>query len=131
MLTVNGNIQFSNALMPIGMIIELPGTTPLLDFDVNLTESITNPTSIGANFRIDTRNTSTYPLFQWNYRQAYGTVGNLMQLIPTSTGPQLGVGVYPKYTIDLGTTGIIQAKNISPSDSTLKTNIQNLKGATT
>ena len=127
-LDVNGNISISNSTNPMGIINENPGTTsPTLDLDVNYVSTGRNPNNIGGNFKIDTRNTSTYPLFQWNYWTA-GFGSNLMLMQLNSSG-QLGIGFTPQYTVDLGTTGLIRAKNISPSDSVLKTNIQNLTGA--
>jgi len=62
-LDVKGNIQISNADIPMGLMTEVGGKTPLLNMSVNFRESNKTTINRGAAFRIDTRNGS--PLFQW------------------------------------------------------------------
>ena len=133
MLTVNGNVRLSNANIPMGLMTECPGTAnPVMDCDVNLISTQNNATYIGADFRIDSRNTSTYPIFQWLYR---GTVASqntsVITLMQLNSSGQLGIGQSPCYTLDLGAQTMRAGKYITASDSTLKTNIQNLTGALT
>ena len=139
-LDVNGNINISNSKIPMGLVTENTGTYyPLLDLDVNCINTNNQHYYSGATFRIDTKNTTADPLFQWLYTP--GLINNyntntilLMQLTtnPNGTFAQLGVGYTPSYTIDAGPYGQVRALNVSvTSDSTLKTNIQNLTGALT
>lgn len=78
-LDVNGNIQISNATVPMGLMTEVGGTTPLLNMSVNFREPNKNTSYIGGAFRIDTRNSSTAPLFQWLARPS-GTDNIIMAL---------------------------------------------------
>jgi hypothetical protein len=84
-LDVNGNIQISTATLPMGLITELGGTTPLLNMSVNFHENKI-PSYLGAAFRIDARSSTTIPLFQWLSRDAGTTIDNtIMSLTPNST----------------------------------------------
>ena len=67
-LDVNGNIQISNSLIPMGLITEVTGGyTPLLNMSLNFREPNKNLQYIGAGFRIDSR--EGFPLFQWLKRE--------------------------------------------------------------
>jgi hypothetical protein len=87
-LDVNGNIQISNATIPMGLMTEVGGTTPILNFSVNFREPNKNNTYRGAAFRIDTRD--TYPLFQWLTRSAGSTTENV-RMVLTEDG-NVGIG---------------------------------------
>jgi hypothetical protein len=78
MLDVNGNIQITNASIPMGLMTEVGGTTPLLNLSVNFREPNKNASYLGAAFRIDTR--SAYPLFNWIERNAGGAENLIMSL---------------------------------------------------
>ena len=96
-LDVNGNIQISNASLPMGLMTEVGGLTPLLDLSVNFREPNKNNTYRGAGLRIDTRNGS--PLFQWISRPA-GSGTETIGMSLTETG-DLSVTGYVK-----GQTGL-------------------------
>ncbi|MFQ6601756.1 hypothetical protein [Flavobacterium sp. C3NV] len=66
-LDVNGNIQISNSSIPMGIITEVGGTTPLMNMSLNFREPNKNLNYIGAGFRIDSRD--NLPLFQWLKRE--------------------------------------------------------------
>ena len=124
-LDVNGNIQISNATLPMGLMTEVGGTTPLLNLSVNFRETNKNSAYIGAAFRIDTRISAGAPLFQWLYVPVgcLGTSCNmtLMQLSPGSTAT----------TATLNVLGIVQANSVTlTSDQRLKTNIHDLDADT-
>ena len=87
-LDVNGNIQISNATIPMGLMTEVGGTTPLLNFSVNFREPNKNNTYRGAAFRIDTRDTQ--PLFQWLTRSAGSTTENVRMVL--TEGGNVGIG---------------------------------------
>ncbi len=130
-LDVNGNIQISNSTIPMGLMTENTGTTtPLLDLDVNLINKNKNTYYSGATFRIDTKNTTSDPLFQWLYTPgAINHDQNIYLLMQLNSSGELGIGQSPYYPLDLGVGTMRAGKYITASDSTLKTNIQNLTGA--
>jgi len=80
----------------------------------------------GFNLTLQTVYTATDGI-DFNLIQNYnGTIYNSLSFFHG----KVGVGyTTPQYTLDLGTTGVIRASNLSPSDSTLKTGIQNLTGS--
>jgi len=131
MLTVNGNMQLSNASIPMGLITEFPGTsTPSLNFDINFREHNKNIGFLGASFRIYSNIPNVGPLFQWLYRPSESTTEYTLMTLNNNGQVGLNIGTAtPAYTLDLSSTGQIRAaKFITASDSTLKTNIQNLSG---
>lgn len=65
-LDVIGDIQISNASIPMGLMTEVGGFTPLLNLSLNFREPNKNNQYKGAAFRIDTRD--GFPIFQWLYR---------------------------------------------------------------
>jgi len=87
-LDVNGDIQISSASIPMGLMSEVGGTTPLLNMNVNFRANNLNLAYRGASFRIDTR--SDYQLFQWLARTAGGGNENLLMSL-TESG-YLGIG---------------------------------------
>jgi len=113
MLDVNGNIQISNSTIPMGLMTELQGTTPLLNFDVNFRESNKNTTYRGAGFRIDTR--TGEPLFQWITRAAgSGTENVEMTLSETGTldlTDLIGTGQRPVYADASGNLVVLSTGN--------------------
>ena len=119
-LDVNGNIQISNASIPMGIITEVGGTTPLLNLDVNFRSAgYNNSQYMGASFRIDTR--STAPLFQWLYVPV-GCSGSsctrtVIQFTPFSSST----------TAIFNVAGIVQSNGQAlTSDRRLKKNIKKL-----
>ncbi|WP_460953722.1 hypothetical protein [Spirosoma litoris] len=90
-LDVNGNIQISNAALPMGLFTELTGTTtPLLNLDINNRAPNANYSDQGVAFRMDLRG-GTNHLFQWLYRAPNNYFGTtLMALMPNGN---LGLGV--------------------------------------
>ena len=90
-LDVNGNVQISNAAIPMGLMTEVGGSSPLLDMSVNFREPNKNIAYIGAGFRIDTRG-GAYPLYQWILRPANGDVPNEKMLMSLGQNGNLGVG---------------------------------------
>ena len=87
-LDVDGNIQISNSSIPMGLMTEVGGTTPLLNLSVNFREPDKNTNYQGAAFRIDTR--SEGPLFQWLKRDA-GSATDVISMVLTNDG-NLGIG---------------------------------------
>eukprot|EP01098_Paradermamoeba_levis_P013383 TRINITY_DN6091_c0_g1_i1.p2 TRINITY_DN6091_c0_g1~~TRINITY_DN6091_c0_g1_i1.p2 ORF type:complete len:268 (-),score=-34.71 TRINITY_DN6091_c0_g1_i1:2155-2958(-) len=90
-LDVNGNIQISNAAIPMGLFTELAGTTtPLLNLDINNRAPNANYSDQGVAFRMDLRGGANH-LFQWLYRAPNNYFGTtLMALMPNGN---LGLGV--------------------------------------
>jgi len=72
------SFAMTSASFPIGVSQELGTTTPLLHLDVNYRHPNKNTTYLGAAFRIDSRNNSGAPLFQWIYRAANSTTENII-----------------------------------------------------
>jgi hypothetical protein len=79
--TAGKSIAMTSATLPIGLSQELGTTTPLLHLDVNFRHPNKNTTYLGAAFRIDSRNNSGAPLFQWIYRPANSTTENIITTI--------------------------------------------------
>ena len=125
-IDVNGNIQISNSSIPMGLMTEVTGTTnPILNLSINFREPNKTSTYLGGAFRIDTRNTSTMPLFQWIVKKAGGSEVTMMEL--NSSG-QLGIGRHPSCALDV--TGVIQMNGVAvTSDARLKENITGMKGS--
>jgi hypothetical protein len=113
-LDVGGNIQISAASIPMGLMTEVEGTTPLLDMDLNFRESNKNTTYPGAAMRIDSRTGS--PIFNWFYRPANNGAETDMMVLTTSG--QLGIG----------TTS--PAAQLDVAGTTRTTNLQMTSGAT-
>jgi Chaperone of endosialidase len=124
-LDVNGNIQISNATIPMGLITEVGGTNPLLNMSVNFRETNKNTSYLGGAFRIDTRNTSTMPMFQWWSRKAGGLEYLLMEL---NSNGQLGIGLHPSYKLDVAGTIRVDG-TLYNSDERIKNNIKSMTGA--
>lgn len=88
-LDVNGNIQISNSLIPMGLMTELGGTdSPLLNMSLNFREYNKNLNFIGGGFRIDSR--IGMPLFQW-IRRSPGTDSEDVLMSLTRDG-KMGIG---------------------------------------
>jgi hypothetical protein len=87
-LDVVGNIQISNASIPMGLMTEVGGTTPLLNLSVNFREPNKNTTFRGGAFRISADPGS--PLFQWLSRSA-GSTAETTPMVLTETG-NVGIG---------------------------------------
>ncbi|NME71412.1 vacuolar protein sorting family 37 protein [Flammeovirga aprica] len=107
-LDVNGDIQLSNASIPLGLTTEVGGTTPLLNFDVNFRASNKNNAYPGATFRIDSR-VDIYPVFQWVFREA-GSTSETFNMVLTKDG-KLGVGTFtPSNKLDVKSS----SNNVDP-----------------
>src|SRR5258708_25735695 len=52
-LDVNGDIQISSASIPMGLMTEVGGTTPLLNLSLNFRGPNLNSTYLGGVFRLD------------------------------------------------------------------------------
>jgi hypothetical protein len=90
-LDVNGNIQISNSLIPMGIITELGGTSsPLLNMSLNFREPNRDTHYIGGGFRIDSR--GDLPLFQWLKRE------------PNSDFEQVFMAIARDGNVGIGTT---------------------------
>lgn len=107
-LDVNGNIQISNSSIPMGLITEVRGTTPLLNMSVNFREPNKNSSYRGAAFRIDSRG-GVYTLFQWLSRSA-GSVDETVIMTLTESG-KLGIGTNNP-THELTVKGTVKAEEL-------------------
>jgi hypothetical protein len=97
-LDVNGNIQISNADIPMGLMTEVGGTTPLLNLSVNFREPNVDPAYRGAAFRIDTRGGR---LFQWLTRKPGSGERENIRMVLTENG-NVGIGTTsPKAKLDV------------------------------
>lgn len=92
-LTVNGNIQMSNASLPMGLMTEVGGYTPLFNMGVNFRSPNRNNTYMGAGFRVDSR--STKPTFQWLYRAAGQTTEKTLMSLDALGDLRLGISDLP------------------------------------
>ncbi len=108
-LDVNGNIQISNASIPMGLMTEVGGTTPLLNMSVNFRETNKNPTYRGAAFRIDTRDNT--PLFQWLTRPAGSTVETIAMAM--NEAGNVGIGTTDTKGYKLGVNGAAIATSMT------------------
>jgi len=110
-LDVNGDMQISNASIPMGLLTEVGGTTPLLNMSVNFLWSNKNTTYRGGAFRIDTRD--SVPLFQWNARSAGNTTGSITMVL-TESG-SVGIGTTdPKSKLEVNgpiATAVVKKTN--------------------
>jgi hypothetical protein len=107
-LDVKGNIQLSSALLPMGVMTELPGTgTPLVNLSLNFRETNKNINYVGGAMRIDSRSDS--PLFQWLARPAgSGTENTVMAIL---TNGYVGIGTNtPREALSVN--GNIRSKSI-------------------
>ncbi len=84
-LDVNGNIQISNSILPMGLMTEVGGTTPLLN--------------LGVNFRTPNRNYN-YPLFRWLYRPGNSTNENTLMAITRDGNVGIATG-YPSGKLEI------------------------------
>lgn len=97
-LDVNGNIGIVNATLPMGLMTEIGGTTPILNMSVNFREPNKTNTYLGAGIRIDTR--AEGPLFQWLHRAPGTNVDNIIMAL--NSNGQLGIGTtVPSYKLDV------------------------------
>ncbi len=87
-LDVNGNIQISNASLPMGLNTETYNNGSMLNMDVNFRTPNKDNQNTGAAFRIDAR--PEYPLFQWLYREK-GSNNESLPMVLTRNG-KLGIG---------------------------------------
>nr|WP_320120076.1 hypothetical protein [uncultured Marinifilum sp.] len=107
-LDVSGNIQISSAELPMGLITEVGGQTPLFNMSLNFREANRNNQYVGAAFRIDSRD--HYSIFQWKCREpASHEESTLMEL---SRSGQLGIGTSDFENSKLAVNGTIRAKEI-------------------
>ncbi|MCF8298870.1 MAG: hypothetical protein K9J13_15080 [Saprospiraceae bacterium] len=87
-LNVNGDIRITKADIPMGLLTQVVGTTPLLQMEINNNFSNNDYTKPGGYFRIDTR--TAEPFFSWFYRDP-NPVNNNMCMVLTKNG-ELGIG---------------------------------------
>jgi hypothetical protein len=88
-LTVDGDIQMSNANIPTGLTTEIGGNSPLLNLDMNFRHSNVDTTFRGAAFRIDGRGDGV--LFQWLKREIGDAFGGPLMTI--GDNGDVGIGV--------------------------------------
>ncbi len=105
-LDVNGNIQISNSGIPMGLMTEVGGFTPLLNMSLNFRESNKDTAYRGAAFRIDSRDNN--PLFQWINRPINSSVEKI-NMVLTEAG-NLGIGTKTPATL-LDVRGV----NVNPA----------------
>ena len=103
-LNVMGDIQISNASLPMGLMTEVGGTTPLLNMSVNFREPNKTNSYLGAAFRIDGRSPSVN-LFQWLARDAGTSTENTLMVL-TQSG-NLGIGTTPGASTKLDVNGSV------------------------
>lgn len=131
-LDVNGEILISNAALPMGLVTELEGsTTPLLNLSINTQTPNVDTASVGAAFRIDSRSSSTAPLFQWLRKPRGASTPTASDVIMTlNEAGLLGIGRTTPLTNRLEVEGNASKSSagdwLANSDARLKTNIQQL-----
>lgn len=106
-LDVNGNIQISNALIPMGLITEVGGTSPLLNMSLNFREPNKNMNYIGAGFRIDSR--GDLPLFQWLMRDPDTQIEKVLMSINRIGNVSIGT---TNHDSKLAVNGTIHSKEV-------------------
>lgn len=78
------DIYFNNSSLPASIINEVTGFSPVINLSVNFREATKNIAYLGTAFRIDTRNSSDSPLFQWLYRPATSTTEKIIAYLDSS-----------------------------------------------
>ncbi|MDP5202036.1 hypothetical protein [Flavobacterium sp. DG2-3] len=107
-LDVNGSIQISNSLIPMGLITELGGTvSPLLNLSLNFREYNKNILYIGGGFRIDSR--EDMPLFQWLRRKPNMDSEDVLMAIMRDGNVGIGI-LQPNNKLDVN--GTIHSKEV-------------------
>jgi hypothetical protein len=107
-LSVNGNIQISNSIVPMGIMTENTGTSsPIINLSLNFREINKNINYSGGAIRIDNRPEA--PMFQWISRLA-GTNEDHVVMALTKNG-YLGIGTLdPKESLSVN--GNIRSKQV-------------------
>jgi len=109
-LDVNGDIRISSATLPMGLITESGGTSPILNLNINFRGPGLVQANRGGSFRIDSRD--NFHLFQWLYR-APGTApgtGETLLMNLTQDG-KLGIGTSSP-DAKLAVKGTIHSKEV-------------------
>ena len=96
---VNGDIGITNATIPMGLMTEIGGTTPLLNMSVNFREPNKTNNYRGAGFRIDTRGGIGFPIFQWISRMATSNQSQENVTMSLTETGYLGLGTVTPATI--------------------------------
>jgi len=117
MLKINGSVQVKQNFISLNGVIGSYFNTNLTFVPGTFTNDLLPPAMTMYPFKVDSSGTT------WPYINICAKVG----IFPTI----MSRAFVPEYALDLGIypTSIIRAFNVSPSDSTLKTNIKNLQGA--
>lgn len=117
-LDVKGNIQISNASIPMGLMTEVLGITPILNLSVNFRETNKNISYRGGAVRIDTRYANgTIPMFQFLSRSPGSTFDNLTLVSITEDG-NMGIGTTkPSAKLDVDAGSILINSTIGSASS--------------
>lgn len=108
-LDVNGNIHISNAIIPMGIMTELPGTSnPLINLSLNFREANKNIMYVGGAMRIDSR--ENVALFQWLSRMPGSDQENILMSMNRSGDLGIGTSEYRGYK--LAVNGNIRVKEV-------------------
>lgn len=87
-LDVNGNLNFSSADVPVNIINQVGGNTPVMNLGVNFLGSNVNQAYRGAAYTIDTRDNS--PLHSWYSRPANTGSNNRVMSLWGNGGLSIG-----------------------------------------
>jgi hypothetical protein len=106
-LDVNGNIQISNASIPMGLMTEYAGTTtPVLNLSVNFREPNKSNTYLGGAMRIDARSATLTPLFQFLKRSAGSGTEDVLMAIQENGNVGIGTIDTKGYKLAVNGTAI-------------------------
>ncbi|MEZ4960181.1 MAG: tail fiber domain-containing protein [Saprospiraceae bacterium] len=129
-LSVVGDIVLTEPVLDMGLVTELPSTTPILDLCLNALTPTVESATIGAAFRMDSRSTSSAPLFQWIVKpEGSSTITSSNIKMTLNENGQLGIG-RTATTNQLEVEGTASKASagdwLANSDARLKKNIQPL-----
>ncbi len=87
-LDINGNLNFSNSILPVNIINEVGGTDPVMNLGVNFRGSNVNQAYRGGAYRIDSRD--GLPLHNWFARLPNSANEDILMALRENGGLSIG-----------------------------------------
>ncbi|MEL7248079.1 MAG: tail fiber domain-containing protein [Bacteroidota bacterium] len=80
-LDIDGELLLSGSILDMGLITELETTAPIMNMALNVLTPSVDASRLGGMFRIDSRNQSDDPLFQWIEKPVGSSTANAANLL--------------------------------------------------